>query len=182
MNLHRFAAWVIFPCVFWYSSAHAQESLSFGVSGAYNFPLETIGIGTRANIPLSPVLTVSPQVRYAPAFNDIHELFAGANLHFHFIRSNRQRGRSYDAGSPKTGAYLIGGIHYNRWINYSPRKNPLAKTNNILPEAGIGVVFGGNVLKVFLEGKYNPLWLEPSAEAGLLISPFNRSRELKCFY
>lgn len=180
MNLHRFAVRIVF---LWLSchSVNAQEALSFGFSGSYNFPLETVGIGTRANIPLRPALAISPQIRYAPAFNDIHELSVGANLHFHFFRSGG-KGR-YETDSPRFAAYLIGGIHYNRWINYSPSANLLAKTNNVLPEAGLGLLFGGSTVKVFLEGKYNPLWQEPSAEAGLLISPFGGSRKkVKCFY
>lgn len=161
------------------SSVYAQSRISAGISGTYNIPLETIGIGVRANIPLTPALAVSPQVRYAPDFNDIHEFSAGANLHFHFFRS----GGRYETDSPRFAAYLLGGIHYNRWINYSPSANQLAKTNNVLPEAGLGMVFGGNTVKVFLEGKYNPLWQEPAAEAGLLISPFGGSgKKLKCYY
>lgn len=159
-------------------SARGQEKTSFGLSGAYNLPLQTISVGTRARIPLTPRLSLNPQIRYAPAFNDFHEFSAGANLHYYFIRSPARQ----DTDSPKFAAYLLAGGHYNRWINYSPSLNPLAKANNLLPEAGLGLVTGGNIFRIFFEAKYNPLWLEPSAEAGLLISPFNRPRKLKCYY
>lgn len=180
MNLLRCAARI---CILWLLCypVNAQETISFGLSGSYNFPLGTIGIGTRANIPLNRLLSVSPQIRYAPPFNDFHEFSAGANLHFYFIGHSEQK--RYASDSPQAAVYLIGGIHYNRWINYTVSANTLAKTNNILPETGLGFVFGGPRLKVFLEGKYNPLWLEPSAEAGLLFYPFNHSgRRLKCSY
>lgn len=162
-------------------SLNAQRSVSFGLSGTYNIPLETIGTGIRASIPLSPAWAVSPQIRYNPAFNDIHELSAGSNLHYYFIRNFRRQVPSYRAQS-RGPLYLIAGVHYNRWINYSESLNKKAKKNNILPEIGMGAALGGNILKVFLEGKYNPLWLEPSAEAGLLVYPFNKSSKLKCFY
>lgn len=164
------------------SSVNAQSAVSLGFSGIYNIPLETIAVGIRTNIPFNPALAISPQIRYTPAFNDIHEFSVGTNLHYYFIRSSQGRGRRYGSGSRRPSLYLIGGVHYNRWINYSVSLNDRAKKNNILPEIGIGTVFGGNVVKVFLEGKYNPLWLEPSAEAGLLVYPFNRSHKLKCFY
>lgn len=181
MNLHRLAARIFFLWLFSHS-ASAQETISFGLSGSYNFPLETIGIGTRANIPLGTAFAVSPQVKYAPDFNDIHEFSAGVNLHYYFIRNSGQRGGRYASGSRKPAVYLIGGVHYNRWINYTVSINTSAKTNNLLPELGLGTVFGGNRVKLFLEGKYNPLWQEPSAEAGLLIFPFNPSHKVKCYF
>lgn len=165
------------------SSLKAQKPPSLGFSGAYNIPLETIAIGIRANIPLHSSIAISPQLRYTPGFNDIHEFSAGANLHYHFIRN--LRGGAWVRRAAATGSaslYLIGGVHYNRWINYSVSLNERAKKNNILPEIGIGAMWGKNTVKIFLEGKYNPLWMEPSAEAGLLVFLFDRSRKLKCFY
>lgn len=179
MNLQRCAARIFFLWLFCFQ-ANAQQALSFGLSGSYNFPLQTVALGARANVPLHPRWAISPQIRYAPAFNDFHEFSAGANLHFYFIRNSGKN--HYVTDVPKSALYLIGGIHYNRWINYTISINTNAKTNNLLPELGVGYMFGGSLLKVFLEGKYNPLWLEPSAETGLLIYPFNGSRKLKCIY
>lgn len=181
MNLFCAIIRVTSLCLFGLS-VNAQNSLSFGFSGAYNTPLEIIAAGLRANIPLSPTLALSPQIRYTPAFNDIHEFSAGTNLHYYFIRNSPGRRGRYGSDANHPSLYLIGGIHYNRWINYSVSLNDRAKKNNLLPEVGIGSVFGGNILKVFLEGKYNPLWQEPSAEVGILVFPFNRSNKLKCFY
>lgn len=163
-------------------SANAQKALSLGISGGYNIPLQTMAAGIRAGIPLSLRLELSPQVRYTPAFNDIHELSAGVNLHYCFVRNLGRNPGSYRRDSQGVSLYLIGGVHYNRWINYSVSLNDRANKNNILPEAGAGAISGGKVLKVFIEVKYNPLWLEPSTEAGLLVYPFNRSSKLKCFY
>lgn len=160
---------------------NAQETVSFGLSGYYNFPLGTIGIGTRANIPLSAAFAVSPQIKYSPAFNDIHEFSSGLNLHYYFIRNPEQGGVRYATEFFKPVVYLLGGFHYNRWINYRPSINTSAKTNNLLPELGLGAALGGNRVKLFLEGKYNPLWQEPSAEVGLLVFPFNPSSKVKCY-
>lgn len=59
-------------------------------------------------------LSVKPQLRYAPAFNDFHEFSAGANLHYYFIRSRAGQ------DTPKFAAYLLAGVHYNRGSTTCP--------------------------------------------------------------
>ncbi len=161
---------------------YGQETISFGLSGVYNFPLKTIAAGFRANVPLGERLAVSPQVKYAPKFNDIHEIMAGANLHYNLITNVRRRGDELISEPRKPIVYLAAGVLYNRWINYTPSLNAKAKANNVLPEAGLGMAAGGNILRVFAEGKYNILWNESYGEIGVLIYPYNKrsSKALRC--
>ncbi|MBX2952560.1 MAG: hypothetical protein KF870_08645, partial [Leadbetterella sp.] len=99
MKLHSLTTKVFSLWLFAYSVS-AQETISFGLSGSYNFPLETISIGTRANIPFGTAFAVSPQVKYAPAFNDIHEFSAGVNLHYYFIRPSGQYRHASESHKP----------------------------------------------------------------------------------
>lgn len=148
-------------------TASAQKTVSFGLSGAYNFPMETIGFGLRANVPVTQRLSVVPRIKYAPDFNTIHDVEAGAHVQFDLWDASERR------GSSKPVIYASAGAMYNRWLNYYPNNNPKAGQNNILPEAGLGILSGGNRLKFFMEGHWNILWNESYAEAGLLFYPFN---------
>lgn len=148
-------------------AASAQKTASFGLSGAYNFPMETIGFGLRANVPVTQRLSFVPRIKYAPDFNTIHEVEAGADVQFDLWDASQR------SGSSKPVIYVSAGAMYNRWLNYYPNNNSIAKQNNILPEAGLGILSGGNRVKFFLEGHWNILWNESYGEAGLLVYPFN---------
>ncbi len=157
-------------------TASAQKTISFGLSCTYNFPVETVGFGLRTNIPAAPRLSLVPRLKYVPKFNSIHEVEAGANVQFD-LWDHSQRD-----GSSKPVMYMSAGAQYNRWLNYYPSTNLKARQNNILPEAGLGILSGGNRFKGFAEAHWNILWNESYAEAGLLFYPFNkRSKKLlKC--
>ncbi|MDZ7933386.1 MAG: hypothetical protein U5M51_00050 [Emticicia sp.] len=51
---------------------YEQDKVSFGASLMYNFPLNTVGIGIRSQIPITNRLTLTPDVKYVPKFNQIH--------------------------------------------------------------------------------------------------------------
>lgn len=165
-------------------TASAQKTISFGLSGSYNFPMETIGFGLRANVPVTQRVSFVPRLKYAPGFNTIHEVEGGADIQFDLWDASQRD------GSSKPVIYASAGALYNRWLNYYPSSNSKAGQNNILPEAGLGILSGGNRLKFFLEGHWNILWNESYADAGILVYPFNerlnkrsgkRSRKmLKC--
>jgi hypothetical protein len=155
-----------------------KSQTSFGVSARYNIPLETLGMGGRVNLPVNKRLEISVQGSYTPKFNTINEWSAGVNLHYLILQNNVHQ----DQRMAQSELYGIVGVHYNKWLNYAVSINNKAHTNNILPEIGLGAAFGGEILKIFLEGKYNLLWLEPTAELGLKISPFGHPKKLKCFY
>lgn len=161
-------------------TTNAQSTVSAGISGSYNIPLETVSLGVRANRTVTTRMVISPQLRYAPRFNDFHEISFGANVHYHFIQFDS--GPRYRKKTILPGVYALAGVHYHRWINYTVSINERAKQNNIIPEIGLGALLGKGQIKVFLEGKHNSLWMEPSAELGMLWSLSSGSKMLKCPY
>lgn len=163
---------VLFFVFFIITNLQAQDKPAFGASLMYNFPLSTVGFGLRGQIPLSNRLLVVPQVKYAPGFNEIHELYAGTNIHFLLLTKSRNIGYQKSIVEPqKPNLYLAAGVAYNRWINYFPSINSRAKQNNIIPEVGGGLTLGSLVTRFFVEGKYNILWNESYGEVGLLFYP-----------
>lgn len=156
-------------------SSYGQEKVSFGVLGAYNFPLQTTSFGVRSRIPFHPLFAVSPQIKYAPSsINDFNELSVSANLHYTILNDTYRRGNRLVYKEWKPKVYVIAGINYVNWINYSPSVNKNAGKNNVLPEIGLGSQIGGALLRIFLEGKYNILWSESSTEFGFMLYPFEK--------
>jgi hypothetical protein len=158
---------------------HAQDRISFGISGMYNFPLETIGIGLRSQIPLNERFSIVPQIKYAPSFNTIHEFYGGVNAHFFLLNNTIAHGYRGRIEPKKPVLYLAAGVEYNRWINYEKTKNTKANQNNFLPEVGLGVSLGGHLVRAFAEIKYNVLWEESYGEFGVMIYPFNDRKNRK---
>lgn len=170
----------LFICGWALINTNAQSTISAGISTSYNIPLETISLGIRANWTVNTSVSISPQLRYSPRFNDFHEFSSGANLHYHFIRP--ASGIRYRRKEISPSIYALAGIHYHQWINYSVSINERAKRHNIIPEIGLGALLGKGSIKVFLEGKHNSLWMEPSAELGILLGLNPGSKMLKCAY
>jgi hypothetical protein len=162
---------------------YAQDKASFSATALYNYPLSTFGVGLRSVIPIQNRVMVVPQFKYAPAFNQIHELFAGVNLNYLIIAPSQKLGYGQSRIQPnKPSIYLTAGAAYNRWINYFPSINTRAKKDNILPEVGGGIILGSLTTRVFIEGKYNPLWDESYSELGILFYPafFKLNRKNAC--
>jgi hypothetical protein len=154
------------------TSTYAQDKVSFGASLMYNFPLNTVGVGIRSQIPINNRLVVVPDIKYAPKFNDIHELYAGLNVHFLLITSSKNISYQRSRIEPqKPNLYITAGAEYNQWFNYINSINTKANKQNVLPKVGLGTSFGSHITRFFAEIKYNILWDEAYAEAGLLIYP-----------
>ncbi len=172
---------IISTCTF------AQDKWALGPMVSYNFALKSTGIGLRSTIPLSDKLILNPQVKYFPSFNTIDELFAGVNLQYVLVSSEKERSYNrYEHIGGKPSLYLTAGVDYNNWLNYDP-STPSVKTNatanNVLPNVGIGSVIGGKVVRIFAEARYNVLWNESFGEFGILIYPGNitgRNKSLAC--
>jgi hypothetical protein len=158
---------------------HAQDKIAFGISGMYNFPLETIGIGLRSQIPVYERLSVVPQIKYAPSFNTIHEFYGGINVHYSLLNNTVSHGYRNRIEPIRPVLYLAAGVEYNRWINYEKTKNLKANQNNFLPETGLGISLGGHLIRAFAEIKYNIIWEESYSEFGVMIYPFNDKRNRK---
>ncbi len=154
------------------TTIYAQDKISFGASLMYNFPLNTIGVGIRSQIPVTNRITLTPDVKYAPKFNEIHELYAGLNVHFLLITSTKNISYQRSRVEPqKPNLYITAGAEYNQWFNHINSINSQAQEKNILPKIGLGTSFGSHITRFFAEVKYNILWDEAYAEAGLLIYP-----------
>ena len=160
-------------------SLHAQDRFSLGISGMYNFPLQTFGAGIRAQLPLANRLSLVPQIKYMPSFNAIHEVYSGVNFHFNLLNNTISKGYRTIVQPQRPVVYLAAGVQYNRWIDYEKTQNLKAKQNNILPEAGLGIAAGANFIRVFAEVKYNILWKESYGEIGLMVYPFNTKQPRK---
>ncbi|AFK03968.1 hypothetical protein Emtol_2834 [Emticicia oligotrophica DSM 17448] len=138
----------------------------------YNFPLKTVGVGLRSQIPVNDKLLLVPSVKYAPQFNEIHEIYAGVNAHLVLISSvNKVSYRRSQVQPQKPNLYLSVGADYNQWFNYISSANSKADKQNILPMVGLGTSFGSHTMRFFAEVKYNALWNESNGEIGLLIYP-----------
>ena len=164
-------------------NAFSQDRIAFGISGMYNFPLNSLGFGLRAQVPIAPRWYVVPQLKYAPAFNTIHEFYGGMNVHFLLIEGNQRFGGFKRGVEPeKPTVYLAAGAEYNRWINYVETRQANSKQNNILPEVGIGAAIGNYPVRLFAEVKYNILWQESYGEVGLLFCPayIKKNKNTRC--
>lgn len=153
-------------------SLYSQDKIAFGISGMYNFPLQSVGLGLRAQIPVIPRVFIVSQFKYAPPFNTIHELYGGINVHYVIIKGNeRLKGFKRSVEKEKPMVYLTAGAEYNRWINYVETQQANSKQNNILPEVGIGTAIGNYNVRLFAEIKYNIRWQESYGEVGLIFCP-----------
>jgi hypothetical protein len=128
-----------------------------GVGGdiMYNFQTESFGIGARVNFFPNNRLSFVPQFSYYPAFNKIHEYYAGLGLEFKFLKVNN------------FNFYLIGHGAYNNWINYNASALDGAKQSNWNLEGGFGVTTN-KCLRPFLEYRYNLKFMETHLRLGLL--------------
>ena len=170
-----------------YTGAFAQDKWALGPMVSYNFALKSTGVGFRSTIPITNKFVLNPQVKYFPNFNTIDELFAGVNLQYVLVSSEKERSYNrYEHMAGKPSLYLTAGVDYNSWLNFdpaSPSKKANATANNVLPNLGIGSVLGGSVVRIFAEARYNILWNESFGEFGILIYPGNikgRNRSLAC--
>jgi hypothetical protein len=137
----------------------AQNYIGVGACAMYNFQTNGIGLGLRGQFPLIRNFSIVPQIYYFPSFNKVNELFLGANLHYEWRRWHRFT------------PYLTAGGFYNRWMNNETSGYLLAKPNNFIPEAGLGVLFLNNCWRPFIEHRYNPIWKEGTLRIGIMWYP-----------
>ena len=148
---------------FAYAQEHKKDKLNdkepftlYGIGGYYNFQNKGIAVDLRARIPSYYNFYISPRVSYYPSFNNIHEIYAGTDVDYNFLK--------YKFINP----YVYVGCYYDNWFNSSDFQNPKAKKNTILPEGGLGVVFDVKCFHPYIEYRYNPHWEEGSIGVGIL--------------
>jgi hypothetical protein len=130
----------------------------WGIGAYYDFQDKGIAIDVRAKIPVYDKFYISPRISYYPPFNNIHEIYGGADVDYNFIK--------YKFLSP----YVYIGGYYDDWFNSSDFQNPKAKKNSVMPEGGLGVVFDVKCLHPYIEYRYDPHWEEGSIGIGLLFN------------
>jgi len=138
-------------------SQKKDKTVLFGVGAAYNFQTEGFAPELRAKIPVYRKLFLSPRLSYFPGFNQIHELYAGADLGYHLFQYRKLK------------PYIFAGAYYNNWINSSEFDSNKAKQNNLAPEAGAGILFHFHCFNPFIEGRYDAKWKEGSVVLGLFL-------------
>lgn len=134
----------------------AQDYVGIGPSVIYNFQSEGIGFGARVHIPLKKNFALVPQVNYFAPFNIVNEFNGGINLNYNFIMRKKFIG------------YVTAGGYFNYWFNSEVSPMPNAKAINILPDVGVGLLFGKGCFMPFVEQRYNPLFMEGSFHLGFL--------------
>jgi hypothetical protein len=145
-----------------------KQTVGYGASVIYNFHATGFGADLRMKIPLTKRLSVVPQVAYFPSFNDYHEYYAGAAIHWEVARIG-----TYNL-------YLLGAGYYNDWINaetYAPGQD---ERYNFAYEAGLGLVRSFGCIRPFIENGYDIKWRENSLRIGIYIYPGSCGGKEKC--
>ena len=131
----------------------------YGASVIYNFQATGWGGALRVKIPITEKLSAVPEFNYFPAFNDYHEYYAGAALHYELFTL-----RTYNF-------YPLVAAWYNNWINADDYAPGQRKQKNFAPEAGAGLVRNRGCLRPFIEDRYDFKWKENNLRIGIYWYP-----------
>jgi len=96
----------------------SAQKIGIGASGIYNFQTNGLGYGIRVHYQPTTRLAIVPEYSRYPGFNPVFETYLGACFDY-FLTLNSPR------------IYLIGGLAYNNWINYTDYNNTRSKKNNL---------------------------------------------------
>jgi hypothetical protein len=144
----------------------------FGLGLVYNFPVKSIAGELRAKIPVWNRFYAVPEISYFVPFSPIHEVYAGAALHYE---------SPYTLG--RFTPYLAAGAYYNNWINIAEYRSNMKDQNNLVPEAGLGIILSHGCIRPYLEGRYDARWKEGTVRFGVLFYPGDcrlRTKKVKC--
>lgn len=145
-----------------------SREIGYGPELIYNLPLNELGIGARAHIPLDNHWIASPQLNYFLPIGQIHEL--NLNLHIMYIVS------PWNRYSP----YLTAGPYFNYWINHKESADPRAKALSFAAEIGGGVLKNSGCMRPFAEWRYNAKWSESNLRIGFVLYPNICRNNAKC--
>lgn len=145
-------------------TANAQLELGFGVSGSYNIQSEGWGFGARSELFVLKPLSVVIQGQYYPAFNKVHEVIGGAELHYAPFYHRIVR------------PYALAGGSVNWWPNFNQSNYDKAKPLSFIAEVGGGAVFLDKKWRPFAEFRYNPFYLEGAVHVGIMFFPNLKGR------
>ncbi|MFI5219281.1 MAG: hypothetical protein ACHQNT_07300 [Bacteroidia bacterium] len=160
-------------CITLFNPASAQRrqrpAVGYGGGIIYNFATEGFGLDLRVKIPVAGNLSAVPEFSYFPSFNNYHEYYAGAALHYELLTLFN----SYNL-------YVAGGGYYNSWLNADEFVPGEKKQNNFVPEAGGGLVRNYGCLRPFIEDRYDFKWKENSLRIGIYWYPRSCGQNEKC--
>jgi len=133
-----------------------SQNTGIGLSGLYNVQTESFGAGARVILFPDNVVSLTPQVSYYFASNNITEWTVGAALDYKFLYRN------------KYYAYALVHGGYNRWSNYDESLMKDAQLNNWNLEGGVGITTT-RCLRPFAEYRYNLKFQETHFNVGLIL-------------
>jgi len=148
---------LLFNSTFAFSQNINENSILYGIGCSYNFQTEGYAAELKARIPIKYKLFVTPRISYFVPINKIHEIYLGADISynmFHFRNLSQ---------------YIFAGAYYNNWLNSSEFKSKKAKSNNIAPEVGAGIVLNFRCFYPYIEGRYDAKWQEGSFVLGVML-------------
>ncbi len=152
MNKIRFVTIILF--FVFLNSVNAQK-IGIGLGGIYNFRTNSLGYDIRLHWQVTSRLAIVPQYNRFPAFNKVFEQYYGLDVDYTII-----------PGAPQV--YLLAGIEKNNWFNYAEFKNEYSKPEAITSEGGLGLRFSKGCVKPYVELRYNFVWQEINARAGII--------------
>ena len=148
--------------------ANAQIELGFGLSASHNIQSEGWGFGVRSEIFVIRSVSVLIQGQYYPSFNKVHEVIAGAEVHYAPFYH------------PIVRPYALAGGSVDWWPNFSASNYDKAKPLSFISEVGGGVVFLDKKWRPFAEFRYNPFYLEGAVHVGIMFFPNFQRRGNDC--
>ena len=135
-----------------------KQGTIYGLGGIFNFQTEGKGLDLRAIVPLlKNKIFITPRISYYIPSNKINEYYAGFDINYYPVAQ-------YKNFYP----YIFVGGYYNNWINSSDFSSKKAKQNNLVPEGGIGLIYGFGCIDPFAEWRYDAHWKEGSIIVGIL--------------
>lgn len=150
-----------FPIIFFslsFAFLHAQKSnVMFGIGGLYDFQDKGAAIDSRAMIPVRSHFYITPRISFFPSFNNVHELYGGADFDYFFLKRHR------------INPYVFAGGYADDWFNYKDFSTKKAKQLSIVPEGGAGIIFGRKCFHPYIEYRYDAHWQEGSLGAGIIL-------------
>ncbi len=140
-------------------SRRTKPQWGYGAAIIYDFEATGWGAALRVKIPVIGKLSAVPEFSYFPSFNDYHEYYAGAAVHYELFTL-----RTYNF-------YPLIGAYYNNWINAEEYATQQRKQHNFAPEAGAGLVRNRGCIRPFIEYRYDFKWKENNLRLGIYWYP-----------
>lgn len=138
------------------SKAYLFEYGGIGGDFQFNIPIAESGIGLRSHLHFNEMFFLSPQVNYYPGLQNIHELYAGANINWKWWPGNNW------------SLYPTAGAYYNMYINAAQSAVVGAKQHNLTFQGGIGLTKNWGCYRPYVEYRVDSKWNESNIRVGIM--------------